>query len=48
MTMRRGPVAQLVLWLTLILGSAAFVFPLWWMLVVSLLDKQRAGSPGRA
>jgi multiple sugar transport system permease protein len=44
MTMRRGPVAQLVLWLTLILGSAAFVFPLWWMLVVSLLDKQRAGA----
>ena len=34
--MKRSPLAELLLWLVLLMGTAAFVFPLWWMTVVSL------------
>jgi multiple sugar transport system permease protein len=40
--MKRSPLADLLLWLVLVLGTAAFVFPLWWMAVVSLETPERA------
>jgi multiple sugar transport system permease protein len=51
--MKRNPLADAILWLVLILGTAAFAFPLWWMTVVSLETPQRAeaaitGSSGLA
>ena len=51
--MKRSPLADVVLWFVLIMGTAAFVFPLWWMAVVSLETPDRAeaavtGSAGIA
>ena len=51
--MKRTPLTNAVLWFVLIMGTAAFVFPLWWMTVVSLETPQRAeaaitGSSGIA
>lgn len=51
--MKRTPLAGAVLWLVLVMGTALFVFPLWWMAVVSLETPQRAeaaltGSAGLA
>jgi multiple sugar transport system permease protein len=51
--MKRSPLANAILWFVLIMGTAAFVFPLWWMAVVSLETPQRAeaaitGSAGIA
>ena len=40
--MKRNPLTDALLWFVLILGTAAFVFPLWWMTVVSLETPQRA------
>jgi multiple sugar transport system permease protein len=40
--MKRSPLAELLLWLVLLMGTAAFVFPLWWMTVVSLETPERA------
>ena len=40
--MKRSPLANAILWFVLIMGTAAFVFPLWWMAVVSLETPQRA------
>lgn len=40
--MKRGPIASLLLWLVLVMGTAVFVFPLWWMAVVSLETPERA------
>jgi len=45
--------AGILLWLVLVMGTALFVFPLWWMAVVSLETPQRAeaaltGSAGIA
>jgi multiple sugar transport system permease protein len=51
--MKRSPLATAILWFVLIMGTAAFVFPLWWMAVVSLETPDRAeaavtGSAGIA
>ena len=51
--MKRSPLANAILWFVLIMGTAAFVFPLWWMAVVSLETPDRAeaavtGSAGIA
>lgn len=51
--MKRSPLANAVLWFVLVMGTAAFVFPLWWMAVVSLETPDRAeaavtGSAGIA
>jgi ABC-type glycerol-3-phosphate transport system permease component len=51
--MKRSPLASAILWFVLIMGTAAFVFPLWWMAVVSLETPARAeaavtGSAGIA
>jgi multiple sugar transport system permease protein len=51
--MKRSPLADVVLWFVLIMGTSAFVFPLWWMAVVSLETPDRAeaavtGSAGIA
>ena len=40
--MKRSPIASAILWLVLVMGTAAFVFPLWWMAVISLETPQRA------
>ncbi|MEY4841338.1 MAG: L-arabinose transport system permease protein AraQ [Planctomycetota bacterium] len=40
--MQRSPLANALLWFVLIIGTAAFVFPLWWMAVVSLETPERA------
>jgi len=40
--MKRSPLANAILWFVLVMGTAAFVFPLWWMAVVSLETPQRA------
>ena len=40
--MTRTPLTDMLLWFVLIMGTAAFVFPLWWMTVVSLETPQRA------
>ena len=40
--MKRSPLANAILWFVLIMGTAAFIFPLWWMAVVSLETPQRA------
>ena len=42
--MKRSPLAELLLWLVLLMGTAAFVFPLWWMTVVSLETPERADA----
>jgi multiple sugar transport system permease protein len=42
--MKRSPLANAILWFVLIMGTAAFVFPLWWMTVVSLETPERAGA----
>ena len=51
--MKRSPLANAILWFVLVMGTAAFVFPLWWMAVVSLETPDRAeaavsGSAGIA
>jgi len=51
--MKRSPLGNAILWFVLIMGTAAFVFPLWWMAVVSLETPARAeaavtGSAGIA
>jgi multiple sugar transport system permease protein len=51
--MKRSPLASAILWFVLVMGTAAFVFPLWWMAVVSLETPDRAeaavtGSAGIA
>ena len=51
--MKRSPLADAILWFVLVMGTAAFVFPLWWMAVVSLETPARAeaavtGSAGIA
>jgi len=51
--MKRSPLADAVLWFVLVMGTAVFVFPLWWMAVVSLETPDRAeaavtGSAGIA
>ncbi len=51
--MKRSPLANAIFWFVLIVGTAAFVFPLWWMAVVSLETPDRAeaavtGSAGIA
>jgi multiple sugar transport system permease protein len=40
--MKRSPLANAILWFVLVMGTAAFVFPLWWMAVVSLETPDRA------
>lgn len=40
--MKRSPLANAILWFVLVMGTAAFVFPLWWMAVVSLETPSRA------
>ena len=40
--MKRSPLANAILWFVLVMGTAAFIFPLWWMAVVSLETPQRA------
>jgi len=49
----RSPLSSAILWFVLVMGTAAFVFPLWWMAVVSLETPDRAeaavtGSAGIA
>ena len=51
--MKRRLLADSILWFVLIVGTVMFVFPLWWMTVVSLETPQRAeaaitGSAGIA
>ena len=51
--MKSSPLSSAILWFVLIMGTAAFVFPLWWMAVVSLETPARAeaavtGSAGIA
>jgi len=40
--MKSSPLANAILWFVLVMGTAAFIFPLWWMAVVSLETPQRA------
>jgi multiple sugar transport system permease protein len=42
--MKRSPFANAILWFVLIMGTAVFVFPLWWMAAVSLETPDRAAA----
>ena len=42
--MKRPNTLSILLWFVLIMGSAVFVFPLWWMTVVSLETPARAAA----
>ncbi|MFM7259035.1 MAG: carbohydrate ABC transporter permease [bacterium] len=42
--MKRSPLASAILWFVLIMGTAVFMFPLWWMAAVSLETPARAAA----